>query len=117
MAASSVTGTGPGSVEFYNSQQLTGIVSGPGNIIFSGQAQSEEELMISPPSNLATVNFQSFLPGVASDYLVFLTTINGGWGQVVNMFEDGGMVTGFMCMTEFPCTFNYMVIKSGNKIN
>ena len=115
MAASSVTGTGPGSAEFYNSQQLTTIVSGPANVIFVGQAQTEEDMMLSPPSNLATVIFQHPLPG-DSTYAVFLTSINGGGSQVVNMIEDAGFVTGFVGMTDYPCTFNYMVIKTGTKL-
>lgn len=118
MAASSVTGTGPGSAEFYNSQQLTTIVSGPANIVYVGQAQTSQELLVSPPMNLATVHFQHPLPDGASHYAVFLTSINGGWIQLVDMIEDSaGFFIGFGCASEAECFFNYMVVKSGNKLN
>lgn len=115
MGAYSVTGTGPGSVEYYNNQQLTNIAIGPASIVYVGKVDTSNDIIISPPANLATVYFQNPLPDGSVNYSIFLTTVNGGSSQVVAFFEDGGLFTGFVCSSEFECTINYMVVRIGSR--
>lgn len=111
MAASSVSGTGPGDSNKPNTSDLASFVNGP-LIVATGYAESAEAA--SPPSSTNAVTFPVPLPGGVENYVIMLTTQNGGYVYVSDTDEDEeGNFTGFSFLTEEDCSVMYMVAKVG----
>ena len=118
MAASSVTGTGIGSSNKPTVKDLAIAANGP-TIHFSGIITSAGMTLSppsSPPSTLSRLTFPYPLTGGASDYVVMLTTLNGGYAYVSDLDEnDDGDFTGFSFVTEAECDLMYLVVSCGIK--
>jgi hypothetical protein len=113
MAASSVTGTGPGASNKVTTKQLAVLANGP-TILIAGTVEAAE-VVSSPPTNGGTITFPEVLAGSSDDYVVLLTTQNGGSAYVSAMHEVSGNFSGFTYVTEEECTAMYMVTKCGYK--
>jgi hypothetical protein len=115
MTASSATGVGAGSSNKPTSGQLATLANGP-KVYFSGKTSSDvSEPPSSPPSNnTGSVVFPYSLPGGFSNYVVILTSLNGGSAYVVDYSEDEeNNFTGFSFITESSCDLMYVVIDTG----
>lgn len=117
MGASSVTGvSGPGASKKYTTKELAILSNGP--IIQVAGTVESDVVPSSPPSESGTVTFPEPLQGPASNYVIMLTTRNGGNAYVNQMFEDDNdNFTGFNFVTEADCTVMYTVINTGFKPN
>lgn len=114
MTASSATGKGLGNSNKPTSKELAKAANGP-VILAAGRVNAEENM--SPPASSNIVRFPYPLPGDADDYVVILTTLNGGSAYVTDMFESNGHFTGFAVLPESESTVMYMVCKTGHKPN
>jgi hypothetical protein len=115
MGATSVTGKGTGSSEKYTTKQLAILANGP-TIFIAAYAESLEIPDLSPTSFGATVLFPiPFLTGPSTNYVVHITTINGGKAYVTNMRETNGIFVGFDFQTESVCSAMYSVMDVGIK--
>ena len=116
MSATSVTGVGPGASNKPTTNELSALANGP-SIIFTGIVASEDTVS-SPPIATNTVSFPYALEGGADNYVVMLTTINGGAVYVSDRDEDDDdNFTGFSFVTEAECDVMYLVSKVGIKPN
>lgn len=114
MGASSVTGTGLGTSGKFTTTELAILANGP-NILITGVVESEDNNS-SPPSSGNNIVFPEPLEGGAENYVVLLTTQNGGYAYISeNDEDDDGNFTGFSFMTESECTLMYLVAKIGVK--
>ena len=114
MTASSVTGVGSGSSNKLTTQGLASLANGPA-IIFSGYVESQD-IVVSPPAIGNTIVFPQSLQGSSDNYVVLLTTLNGGYAYVTDMDEnDDGDFIGFSFATEAECSMMYLVTKVGIK--
>ena len=114
MAASSVTGTGPGASNKLTTTELASLANGP-TICLTGYVESED-IATSPATIGNTIVFPQVLPGSSDDYVVLLTTLNGGYAYVTDMDEnDDGDFIGFSFGTEAECSMMYLVAKAGIK--
>jgi hypothetical protein len=112
MGASSVTGTGIGSSNKATVKDLAILANGP-TIHFAGIVASED-IATSPPSTGNTVTFPYVLEGNADNYVIMLTTQNGGYAYVSNLHEDeDDNFSGFSFVTEVECDLMYAVINCG----
>lgn len=115
MGATSVTGTGPGASEKYTTKQLAILANGP-SILITGYADSIEIPNVSPTAFGGTVLFpRPYYPGDSSNYIVNLTTIQGGAAFVSDMIESGGNFIGFDFQTESECSVMFSVMNVGIK--
>lgn len=114
MAGTSITGTGPGSCGKFTTTQLAILANAP-SILIAQYAESVEIPLVSPASFGNTVIFPLPLTGLASNYIVNLTTINGGNAYVVTMNEEDGNFIGFSFMAETECLVMYQVVNVGIK--
>jgi hypothetical protein len=117
MGASSVTGRGKGSAKRNTSRESSLLNNGP-IVIMAGSIDTDTNTILpsSPPDNAltATVTFPYALKGRATNYVVMLTTQNGGKAQVTNMIEnDNNDFSGFSVSVESGCDLMYMVVRSG----
>lgn len=114
MAATTSQGTGAGAADKPSINELATLVNVGPNIIFAGSVESGAALS-SPPAQLGVVVFPYTLAGDSSEYVILLTTINGGYAYVaaVNESEDG--FRGFTCLAESECTVMYMVASVGTR--
>lgn len=118
MGASSVTGKGHGSAHKSFKPTLVGLnaISNGPNVCIAGYAESG----VSDGSSPATGNlivFSQPLPGNSDNYVVLITTLNGGHGYVTDMDEnENGDFVGFTFITEAECTIMYMITKVGKRI-
>lgn len=115
MSSTSSTGKGQGASDKFNTNQLNILANAP-SIIFTGIIEAEEGIT-SPPSVSSTVTFPYALEGAASNYVVLLTTINGGYAYVTALHETSGDFTGFSCTVEADCSLMYLVSKVGIRPN
>lgn len=119
MAASSVTGKGIGSSNKPTVKDLAIAANGPtihfsGIIISAGMTLSSPSS--SPPSTLSRLTFPYPLSGSPSDYVIMLTTLNGGYAYVSDQDEnDDGDFTGFSFVTEAECDLMYIIVSCGIK--
>ena len=111
MTASSVTGVGPGSSNKIGTRELAILTNGPA-ILMAGYVEVEGGIA-SPPSALTVVTLPRPLAGGAENYIVLLTTLNGGTAYITDMGEDGGNFTDFTITAESDCSVMYMVVKTG----
>lgn len=118
MGASTVTGKGIGSSNKPTVKDLAIAANGPvihlsGIIASAGMTLSPPS---SPPSTLSTLTFPYPLTGSSADYVVMLTTLNGGYAYVSDLDEnDDGDFTGFSFVTEAECDLMYMIVSCGIK--
>lgn len=114
MGASSVTGVGIGDSNKFTTKELSILANAPA-IVAAGHVESTA-VMSSPPSNGNTVEFPNPLQGSASNYVVMLTSQNGGIAYVNELNEnDDGNFTGFSFVTEADCNLMYLVANAGNR--
>jgi hypothetical protein len=115
MGASSVTGvSGAGMSGKATTNELSKLANGPA-IMFSGYVESED-IVVSPPAIGNTIVFPQPLQGSSDNYVVLLTTLNGGYAYVTDMDEnDDGDFIGFSFATEAECSMMYLVAKVGIK--
>lgn len=100
MAASSVTGVGPGACDKATAGDLASLAVGP-YIVFAGVIEVGEIPDTSPPTDGGTVEFPYPLPGGVDRYVVLLTTINAGSVYVTERSVDSGNnFTGFSFVTD-----------------
>ena len=116
MTAASITGVGQGASHKLTVKELSILANGP-SIFLSGYATSEAIGESSPPSTGGSVSFSAVLPGGSENYVVSLTTINGGKAYVVNMNETEGDFSGFDFQTETDCDVMYIVANVGVRPN
>lgn len=118
MGASSVTGKGVGSSNKATVKDLAIAANGP-TIHLSGIINSAGMTLSppsSPPSILNDFVFPYPLSGNATNYVVMLTTVNGGYAYVSDLNEnDDGDFIGFSYVTEAECDLMYMVVSCGIK--
>lgn len=114
MGASSVTGTGTGASEKVTTTELAILANAP-SIIFTGIVESSNSDNSSPPTNSATVVFPYVLPYASSNYVVILTSLNGGYSYVSSKDETGGKFSGFSCITQSEGSAMYLVAAVGSK--
>lgn len=114
MAASSVTGAGSGASNKLTTLELASLANGP-SIIVSGYLESED-MAVSPPASGNTILLPRPLQGSSDNYVVLLTTINGGYAYITDMDEnDDGDFIGFSFLTEAECSIMYLITKVGMK--
>lgn len=111
MGASSVTGVGLGQANKPTLRDLSVLANGP-QIVITGIAASAD-LETSPPSNGGTVVFPAPLSNPSTDYVVMLTTVNGGDAYVTDLDEEDGLFSGFDFVTESECDVMYCVMNIG----
>lgn len=119
MGATSTEGVGSGASEKPSINDLAIWANGP-QILYSGLAESEDSEIISPPSTIGSVTLPVPLPGLAEDYCVILTTLNGGAAYIIDMDDDDldgddedDHFVGFSFYTESACTVMYIVVQVG----
>lgn len=119
MPATSVTGRGLGSSKKYTVKDLAILANGPA-IHIAGSVESGSNDS-SPPSSppgpdyIATVTFPSPLEGSSDNYVISLTTQNGGYAYVIEMLESNGNFSGFSLATEAEGTVMYLVVSKGSR--
>lgn len=111
MSATSVSGRGAGDSGKLTTTGLAILANGPA-IFYSGLAAAETT-PTSPPSFAGSVTFARPLPGAVDDYVVLLTTINGGAAYVSHLSESADNFTGFTFVAETECDVMYLVVSSG----
>lgn len=113
MAAESVTGVGQGASNKLTTKELAILANGP-SIFLSGYASSVTIEESSPPSVGNTVTFPQPLTGSHDNYVVLLTTINGGdaYVNVMTNNSDSNFIS-FFFITEFECDVMYIVASVG----
>lgn len=112
MGASSVTGTGVGASNKLTTTELATLANGP-SIYLTGYVESED-ISLSPPSTGNTIVFPKALEGSADEFVVMLTTLNGGYAYVTDTDEDDdGNFSGFSFATEAECSLMYLIAKVG----
>lgn len=116
MAASSVTGKGLGNSKKATTKDLAKLQNGP-NIVIAGQFELQNSVTSPPSAAINQVVFPKPLNGLASEYAVILTTLNGGYVYLSSIEESDGKFTGFHAIAEADCTVMYIVVKSGIKPN
>lgn len=110
--SSSATGKGPGASNKVTTKELAALANGP-TIHVTGYVESED-LATSPPVTGNSVVFPQPLTGGYENYVVILTTLNGGYAYVTDMDENSaGNFTGFSFGTEAECSLMYLVAKAG----
>lgn len=115
MGATSTEGRGPGAVNPVSTADLSKDWTLSPTIIFTGIFETEEVLS-SPPSVLNEVVFPYALIGGPNNYVVMLTTINGGKAYIISRTEDAyGNFTGFTAGVESDCNCMYLVARVGSK--
>ena len=115
MAASSSTGRGIGLANSLDIMELNSIARGGPNLIFTGISEGES-LVTSPPGGNNNILFPYKLPGGSSNYVVILTSLNGGYSYVSSKSEDDdGYFTGFSFIVESDGEIMYMVATIGSK--
>ena len=113
MAASSATGKGQGAAAKVTTKELSAAFNSP-SILIAGLAESS--VSSSPPSSSNEVVFPNAFQGGEENYIVLLTTQNGGYAYVTDMDEDSdGNFSGFSFTTESSCTLMYLVAKVGQR--
>ena len=113
MGASSVTGVGQGNSNKVTTKELSILANGT-VICIAGYAESDGGSNMSPPSYGNSVTFPNPLEGGTDNYVVMLTTQNGGYSYVNEMNEDSdGNFTDFSFITESDCTLMYLVARVG----
>lgn len=71
-------------------------------------------LPTSPPQpGWNSVTFPKPLTGGSENYVVMITTMNGGSAYVSDTYEVNGNFSGFSFIAETDCTLMYMVAKVG----
>jgi len=115
MGSTSSTGKGQGASEKLTVAEL-GILANSPSILFSGIAEAVNS-NTSPPTPSSIITFPHALEGAASNYIVMLTTINGGYAYVTALYETSGNFTGFACTVEADCSLMYLVAKVGFRPN
>lgn len=114
MSATSVTGKGLGSSNKPTVKDLAIAANGPA-IYFAGIIASAD-IIVSPPITGNTIVFPYPIPGGAENYVVILTTLNGGHAYVTDLDENSdGDFSGFSFATEAECDLMYAVISCGMK--
>jgi hypothetical protein len=114
MTAATTTGRGHGSSNKFTTKELAKIANGP-VIMVAGYAESQGGVA-SPPSSSDVVVFPTPLEGGSENYVVLLTTQNGGYAYVNNLNENAdGDFIGFSFLTETDCSLMYLVAKVGHK--
>lgn len=118
MGAQSVTGTGAGASNKLTTKELSALANGPA-VQIAGVVESTDSILSSPPTpGVNSVTFPRALTGGSENYIVLLTTLNGGLSYVTDMDEDAnGNFSGFSFSTESECTLMYMVVKIGQRPN
>jgi hypothetical protein len=115
MAGSTTTGRGAGASNKATTKELANLVNGPTFVLAGVMASSGDEELMSPPSNpTGTVLFPKPLTGPSSNYVVMLTTKNGGWAYVTSMTNSNNKFSGFNFITENECDTMYLVVKIGS---
>lgn len=115
MGATSATGVGLGSSNKRNINDLDTIANGP-SIMFSGIVEADDTLPTSPPAYGNTVEFPYALNGSANNYVIMLTSINGGYAYVSDRDENGdGNFSGFTFIAEYESSVMYVVISVGSR--
>ena len=121
MGATSVTGTGDGSVKIFTTKELAdsdALLSSYPKVIFSGRVESTSVPTSPPTENGNSVVFPHVLVGDSTHYSIMLTTISGGYAYVVDTdeVEDDedvlGSFSGFSFLTETDCTLMYIVVQN-----
>lgn len=115
MGATSVTGQGPGSSGKFTTTQLAILANGPS--ILLAQYAEAIALPISPEAYGNEVLFPVPFPGASTNYIVHITTINGGAAWVTSMDEADGDFIGFNFVIDAlaESTVMYHVINVGIK--
>ena len=116
MGSTSVTGQGSGPSRKPTTNELAIYNNAPA-IIFAGYTNVEPTG--SPPSTpINGVTFPYPLEGGPDNYVVILTSLNGGAVYVVSREEDDdGNFTGFLAAGENECDVMYIVTKVGVRPN
>ncbi len=112
MSGASTTGRGPGASGQPTTKTLAILANAP-SILISGVLPTEEDEATSPPTPLGSVTFPEPLPGGAENYVVLLTTHNGGYAYVTDTDEVDGDFSGFSFNTQYECDCMYLVTKIG----
>jgi hypothetical protein len=115
MGSTSSTGKGQGASDKLSNSEL-GILANAPSIIFTGIIEANEGIT-SPPATSGTVTFPYPLDGPASNYVIMLTTINGGVAFVSALYENEDSFTGFSATVEADCDLMYLVAKVGTRPN
>lgn len=116
MGATSVTGIGSGSSDKYTTTQLAILANGPSIIIT--QYTEAVTLPVSPSGFGGEVEFPIGLcPGPATNYIVNLTTINGGAAWITSMTETDGNFASFTFQTDAECFVMFQVVTVGIQAN
>jgi hypothetical protein len=115
MTASSTTGVGRGSSNKATVKELSALANAP-SILIAGVVESEG-IAASPPADPGNeVVFPTPIIGGSENFIVLLTTQNGGYAYITSMNEnDDGNFSGFNFATESECTLMYLVTKIGQK--
>jgi hypothetical protein len=112
MGASTSTGKGFGNSNGLTTKELAILANAP-SILIAGIAESDGT-PLSPTGMTGEAVFPRTLAGGAENYVVILTTQNGGYAYVVEMNEDNhGDFSGFTFFAEVECTVMYIVSKIG----
>lgn len=113
MGATSTQGVGSGQANKPSINDLAYLSNAP-SILIAGRVESGP--LSSPPIETGIVTFNQPLPGSPDNYVVTLTTLNGGTAYVALMSDDSnGNFSGFICVAEAECTVMYIVTKVGER--
>jgi hypothetical protein len=121
MPATSVTGRGLGASKKFTVKDLAILANSPAICVAGSVETSNADGGSPPPSSppAATLNSVTFpvpLEGASSNYVVMLTSQNGGYAYVTEMTEnEAGDFIGFTFMVESDCTLMYMVVSAGTR--
>lgn len=114
MSATSITGKGLGLCGKATLKDLSLAANGP--IIYFSGLVTAGNLATSPSSIGNNINFVYPLSGGSHNYVVILTTVNGGYAYINELNEDdNGDFSGFSFITEAECDLMYIVASRGTK--
>jgi hypothetical protein len=111
MSATTSQGTGHGVAVKPTINELATLVNTGPNILFTGIVASGG--VSSPPVETGVVVFPYALTGAANQYVILLTTLNGGKAYVSDVSETESGFLGFTCIAESECDVMYMVATIG----
>lgn len=120
MTASSVTGRGQGASDKLTTKELAALAVGPS--IYAAGVVAGTTIASSPPPDDGTtsgrVTFPTPLPGGSDQYVILLTSLNGGAAYVAVMNDDDdGNFASFIVSVETDSDVMYLVVKKGFRPN
>lgn len=115
MSATTSQGTGHGAADKPTINELATLINTGPNVIFTGIVASGATLT-SPPADQGVVVFPYTLTGGADNYVILLTSLNGGMVYIsARDTDEEGNFFGFSCIAESECDVMYMVATVGSR--